>query len=413
MFFLFFRSIKKKKLSRLEAVKSNSIVMSGGSTSQKQLEIATQKKGKYDLFKAFILKHKVNPLNEKRILIAKDLSYRYQESDDSLLMLIPLSVKDLYLYVSPYVDPKTELTEYAIRISHLEDLVPCGALHNGQNVYAFDSSKSRKNPNNVRLAKGSRFVPFLSRYFDEDKNKTLYKNSTKNMTIHPSEKKYDTDNDEYKEKSGYVELVHQRVAVQGKYYGYVQIIACQSYKGDRKPPKLTNILSGELSLVSAYLKFVIGVYKMDVESMSDDGNERYKESGRLDVVETIMKLAKKNALSAKQDDGEIAGSSSRKRKTAGGSVKTVAGDDCDDSLQPAKPKKKADKNKKQSDDENIDPSSKKKKEKIPRGNVFLTSTTEEGNDVGSDETSSEVITETDLTVEDDQEEDEENVYVEM
>ena len=380
--------------------------MSGGSTSQKQLEIATQsKKGKYDLFKSFISKHKVNPLNEKKILIAKDLSYRYQESDDSLLMLVPLCVKDLYLYVSPYIDPKTELTEYAIRISILEDLVPYGALHNGQNVYTFDSSKSRKNPNNLRLAKGSRFVPFLSRYFDEDKNKTLYKNSTKAMTIHPSEKKYDTDNDEYKEKSGYVELVHQRTAVQGKYYGYVQIIACQSYKGERKPPKLTNILSGELSLVSAYLKFVIGVYKMNVESMSDDGNERYKESGRLDVVETIMKLAKKNA---KQDDGEIIGSSSRKRKTAGGSVKTVAGDDCDESLQPAKPKKKADKSKKQSDDEkeNIDPI-KKKKEKIPRGNVFLTSTAEEENDVGSDETSSvEVITETDLTVEDEQEEDE-------
>ena len=43
----------------------------------------------------------------------------------------------------------------------------------------------------------------------------------------------------------------------------------------------------------------------------------------------------------------------------------------------------------------------------------MTSTTEEENDVGSDEASSEVITEMDLTVEDEPEEDEENVYAEM
>ena len=179
---------------------------------------------KLTAFKNFVAKYKVNPVCQTDILIAKDTSYNYRESDDAYILLLPLTVKECYLYMLPYVDLKRELTEYCIRIGKIEDLVPVEKCDNVPALFTFDGAKMREN---TRLSKGARYVPFLSEYFDADKNKMLYKDH-KDLKKFPrlialGKRKYDSDKPEYQHNCGYVELQHNRVVVDDKPYGYVNI----------------------------------------------------------------------------------------------------------------------------------------------------------------------------------------------
>ena len=128
------------------------------------MEFAAKKKmTKVDSFKGFIAKHKCNPVTKEKIVVAKDSSYKYQKSEDAYVLLLPLVVKKMYMYVLPYVDPRTDVTEYCLRIGKIDDLQKSG----NDEVFTFNGST--KDGNDVRFNKGVRFVQFLADYFDSEK----------------------------------------------------------------------------------------------------------------------------------------------------------------------------------------------------------------------------------------------------
>ena len=369
--------------------------MASSSAVQKdrQLELATQTKPKSRLeaFRRFVSEHKTNPASKEKIVLAKDLSFPRGESDDSLSVLVPLAVKGYFLYVGSYLDPKTELVEYCIRISALPDLTPNGAQHGGHAVFSFSDAKARRS-DSVRMQKGSRFVPFFAAYFDEKKNKDLFRNGRNVSVVSPTVKKYDTDKEEYQDVCGYVELHHQRVPVRGKLQGFVQLISCSSYKGQRKSVKLVNLLAAELPLIGEYLKFVTRVYKLDDVSFRENVEERYRESGRHEVVEALQRLdelhAKSGESSEKDGVDATAGFGVRKRKAMGKTSKTGAvkqtraadgsndpsaeeDEECEE-VRPIKSKKRAGKNRRCEDEKDGDVESvgEKKKRKRATKNPF-------------------------------------------
>ena len=372
--------------------------MASSSAVQKdrQLELATQSKSKsrFEAFRRFVSEHKTNPASNEKIVVAKDLSFPRGESEDSLTVLVPLAVKEYFLYLGSYIDPKTELVEYCIRISALSDLTPNGAQTcGGHAVYSFSDAKARKN-DNVRMSKGSRYVPFFATYFDDKKNKELFRNGRNASTVIPVAKKYDTDKEEYQDVCGYVELHHQRVPIRGKSQAFVQLISCASYKGQRKNARLVNLLAAELPLIAAYMKFVTRVYKLDDASYQENVEERYRESGRQDVVEALQRLdelrAKSGGSSKKDGDDAAVGVGARKRKATGktsktGAVKQTRADgsnepsaeedeECADA-RPIKSKKRTGKNKRLCDDEKENLESlgeKKKRSKTTAKNPFET-----------------------------------------
>ena len=87
-------------------------------------------------FRQFASKLKSNPISKQGALVAKDGSYPYQTSEEAYVLLLPLAVKEMYMYVQPYVDSRTELTEYCIKISKIGNLAVSG---NAQ-VHVFSSS---------------------------------------------------------------------------------------------------------------------------------------------------------------------------------------------------------------------------------------------------------------------------------
>ena len=114
------------------------------------MEFEKKKVSAIDLFRRFITKLKVNPMTMQNVLIAKDSSYHYQRSDDAYVLLLPLAVKEMYMYVQPYIDAKTELTEYTIKVGKIDQLTVSG---NAQ-VHTFNGSEV----DDIRLNKGVRYV---------------------------------------------------------------------------------------------------------------------------------------------------------------------------------------------------------------------------------------------------------------
>ena len=269
-----------------------------------------------DTFRGFISKFKVNPISKSKIIIAKDLSYQYQQSEDSYALLLPLAVKDLYMYVQSYIDSKTELTEHCIKITKINEIF----LSGNASIYKFDASKKR---DEARLNKGVRYVSFLCDFFDPDKNKALYKSANNSRLIAERKIKYDSDKSEYQDKCGFVELQHHRIQIENKTHNYVQILACKSYKGEKMAAKVSSILFDEFKYVHEYLKFVIRFYKLNDLNMVDGILKKHVETARKDVVVAIEKFEKtksdKESTKKKEnivvdDDGLMGPSSSSKKR---------------------------------------------------------------------------------------------------
>ena len=253
-------------------------------------------------FEDFVRKYKVNPLTNSKIIIAKNSSYIYQRSEESYVLLLPLAVNDpdlpddddddattknsvRYMYVLAYVDPKTNLTEYYLRVSCIENLIVSG----NRRVHTFDASKCEST-----LDKEVQCIAFIAEYFDPKINKCLYM-AEGNARMHvPTVTRYDTEKIEYQQKCGYIEIRHQRAVVEKKMHSYVQMLCCQSSKGVRHPAKVTSILSGEFHLVSEYLKFVTSFYKFgNMSTMESFGlHKKYLGCSRNDVLKTITKIEK-------------------------------------------------------------------------------------------------------------------------
>ena len=219
------------------------------------MEFEKRKLAGNDSFRSFITKYKFNPLTKKKIVVAKDNSYPYEKSEDAYVLLLPLALHELYMYVQPYVDTKTNLTEYCLKVGKISDLT----LLHGQ-TYTFNGSRQE----DIRLNKGVRYVQFLADFFDPEKNKVLYKHAKNLRTMVVERKvKYDSDKAEYQEKSGYVEVQHLRVHNEGNLLNYVQILCVRAYKGERAPATLSAFLDGEWRYLSKYLNFIVRFCKLN------------------------------------------------------------------------------------------------------------------------------------------------------
>jgi uncharacterized protein YdaU (DUF1376 family) len=268
-------------------------------------------------------KNKSNPITKQPLVIAKDTSYPYQRSEDAYVLLLPLLVKEMYMYVQPYVDQRTELTEYCIKVGKIDDL----ALSGNSQIYTFGGSNQHQG--DVRMNKGIRYAQFLADYFDPEKNKVLYKVAKNSRMVAERKVKYDTEKTEYQDKSGYLELQHLRVQNEGELHNYVQILCVRAYKG---AAKICAFLDGEWKYVSKYLNFIIPFYKLNDVGMSDGVQKKRIESMRRDVMEATGKVAEKAEKNKKStnksnemeedqeeisDDVENDGpSSTKKRKTS-------------------------------------------------------------------------------------------------
>ena len=255
------------------------------------MEFEKKKVSVVDSFRGFVSKVKSNPITKQNVLIAKDTSYPYQKSDDAYVLLLPLAVKEMYMYVQPYVDSRTELTEFCIKVSKITNLTLSG---NAQ-IHVFNSSASTAD--DVRLNKGIRYVPFLADFFDPEKNKTLYKCIKNARMLCERKIKYDTDKAEYEDRSGYVEVQHLRVQCEGSIHNYVQMMCVKAFKGERAPANVHAFLDGEWKYVSRYLNFIVTYYKLnDIGRLGGIEKKRIETVRRdvLDVMDRIEKSKKKN-----------------------------------------------------------------------------------------------------------------------
>ena len=284
---------------------------------QMEFGLPTKRVNFIEAFRGFISKYKINPISKSKIIIAKDISYQYQQSEDSYVLLLPLVVKNLYMYVQSYIDANTELTEHCIKIAKIDEM----SLSEKASIYKFDGSKKR---DEARLNKGVRYVTFLCDFFDPDKNKALYKTTKNSRLVAERKIKYDSDKIEYQDNCGFVELQHQRIQIENKNHNYVHILACKSYKGEKMPARVSSILFDEFKYVYEYLKFIIHVYKLNDLNMADGVSKKYIETAQKDVVMAIENIekTKKDKESTKKietsvgidDNLMICLSSSRKRK---------------------------------------------------------------------------------------------------
>ena len=282
------------------------------------MEFEKKRKAAIDSLRGFIAEHKFNPVTKKKIVLAKDSSYHYQKSEDAYVLLLPLAVKEMYMYVQPYVDPKTNLTEYCLKVGKITDLT---SLH-GQ-IYAFNALAK----DDIQLNKGVWYVSFLADFFDPEKNKMLYKALTNSRIVVKCKTKYDNDTrPAYQDKAGYLEVQHLRVQSEGSLLHYVQILCCRAFKGVRYPATVSAFLADEWRYVSSYLNFVVQYYKLNEVEMSGGIQKRRIEGIRLDVLQAIEIIKKDNkkpmskcAVADKSEEGNSVEdaskpSNSRKRK---------------------------------------------------------------------------------------------------
>ena len=250
------------------------------------MEFEKRKVAVVDSFRGFASKVKSNLITKQNVVIAKDTSYPYQKSDDAYVLLLPLAVKEMYMYVQPYVDPRTELTEFCIKVSKIANLIVSG---NAQ-IYNFSSAASTVD--DVRLNKGVRYVPFLADFFDPEKNKTLYKCIKNARMLCERKIKYDTDKVEYEDKSGYVEVQHLRVQYEGSIHNYVQMSCVKAFKGERLPANVHGFLDGEWKYISRYLNFVVAYYKLNDIGRLGGIEKKRIETVRRDVLAVMDKIEK-------------------------------------------------------------------------------------------------------------------------
>ena len=288
-------------------VNRHPIVVMMNSMQQSKLATQPKKKDRYEQFKGIINLVKHNPLTKAKPFIAKDLSYPNQHSDEALVLCWPLASPNLFMYVSSYIDSRSQLPERTIRITTLEEQIPGNAQRGAVKLATVNTSKRREQ---IRLNKGARYVGFMVEYLDPTKNKLLYKNDK--SIVCDKKRKYDTEDVNRQENSGYVEMTHHRLAAEGR--SFVQIIQCQTMKSSAasavgihsKNIKSCSLLDEELFYVYSYLSCMIQVYKLDEASMMENLEARYVSHERNEVLSVLKNLPK---------SGQDAGAGpSRKRK---------------------------------------------------------------------------------------------------
>ena len=220
----------------------------------------------------FTRKHPANPVTHEPLIVAKDSSYPDQEGDEAWNLLVPLSAAGHYMYVKTYICPDTNVSKQAIAVAQITNIV--------------EEAKGRLKftPPHVgseawKLIKGARFVPRLLEYFSSDSNEMLYRAIKEdNVEISSPTKLYDTANPEWQANSGYIELIQQRLSVDGEMYHTVLIKSAKSKGNLMKPPvpKCFAILHEEYTLIAEFLHWAVNAYTLSLDGESDLEKERVK-----------------------------------------------------------------------------------------------------------------------------------------
>ena len=103
----------------------------------------------------------------------------------------------------------------------------------------------------------------MAKYFDENRNKQLYKASKNSNILVPVAKKFDNEKLEFQSKSGYVKMILQQQVIDGGSEACVLIICVKADKSEKQPGKVTVLHSEEWSFFSKYLNFIIKFYTID------------------------------------------------------------------------------------------------------------------------------------------------------
>jgi hypothetical protein len=288
---------------------------------QTKLSSQQKKKDRYEVFKNFINLVKENPLTKTKPFVAKDLAYPNPHSDEALVLVLPLTHPELFMYVSSYINAKSQLPEQIIRISTLDEVVYGDVQRGSVKLASINTSKRRE----ARLNKGARYVPFMIDFLNPEKNKLLYTNEK--STIVDKKRKYDTDEKTRQEYSGYVEMTHHRLMSEGR--SFVQIIQCQAAKSSTstgspaKSIKSCSLLDEELFYVYSYLSCMVDVYKLDEASMMDNLEARHVSHERNEVLAVLANLAR-------QSEEETAGPSKKRKRRQTKTIKNKKDEVCQD-----------------------------------------------------------------------------------
>ena len=212
-----------------------------------------------DKYDVFIQKEKANPISGKEVVIGKDLSFPDQTNPNAFVLLLPLAVEDLYAYIQPYIDQKTKLVKYVLKVAVLKELSK--VVDDDKLVYLFHSPDLR-NTELIRFAKGARYCVYLAKYFSEKSSKRLYKSIANPNIVIPNAKFHDSSKVEYQQNGGYVEIVHQREDSADGQYAFALIKCVKSQSGEMLPPKVFVLLNEEWSYFNRFLEFCCRTFQI-------------------------------------------------------------------------------------------------------------------------------------------------------
>ncbi len=277
---------------------------------------ASSAKNIFDHMKDFLEDAPSNPISQLKVVIAKNLSYEDQDSEDCFTLLCPLASCDTYAYIKAYKDSRTGDVNHVLNISELRDIVWNEEL----GFYTF--SPPHMNSEATKFSKGVRFCAKFGEYYNPTKNQALFKSVKNSTTLIPEVKFHDSDKIEYHASGGFVEIVHLRQSYEGENYGFSLIKSSRkaALNGTRDIPKVFMLLNEEWAYFGRFMVWACMAYSV-IEGESSLEQKRLRNSQKSLLValgKRKMKIEEEKAKKAKKTPTPA----KPKRKTASKVVAT-------------------------------------------------------------------------------------------
>ena len=79
--------------------------------------------------------------------MARNASYPDQVSEDNIMFMLPLALQGHYAFVQPYINYKTDLTEYAFKIAVINNL----ELSGNEELYEITPPRNNMEINSTKV----------------------------------------------------------------------------------------------------------------------------------------------------------------------------------------------------------------------------------------------------------------------
>ena len=277
----------------------------------------------FDYMQEFMASCQSNPVSGASIVVAKDLGYHDQESNEAFMLLLPIAEHGSYVFIKPYLDNKSDMVRYTLSVACITDLVWNDGL--GYSTFTLPHYNSERN----KFSKGIRYCLKLKDYFDCEKNSTLFKAIKKPSSVHvPDTKFFDSDKKELQASGGFVEISCIKIAHDGESY-IASLIKSQrsaNTSGERSPSKVFMILSEEWNYLYHFLKWACEAYHIsEGETPLEQTRIRNAQQAILSSLINRKKRQQEESSSApptkKVKDGNNQASKKKKGKSANPSTK--------------------------------------------------------------------------------------------